>query len=223
MTKGNPCGMTATRWLLTYLAAVVAVTFIHEPWLLAVLLVLALAASGAGRWKIVQRAVLAGLTFNLAVSLGYAAVALWQGNFSVQYLLLVNLRVLLLLQLGFWFVARVNLLEAVRFSPTLAFVVTLAAGQIEAFSRALRDFRLAFASRNAAAPALSARARHAAAQAGHLLDKSVCMAAETALAMRSRGCFDDYAGLSTLEVPPPAAPAWRPHRSGAAPAAYKKP
>lgn len=218
--------MSATNWLLAYLAAVVAVTFIHEPWFLAALLAFALAAGGAGRWKILRRAVLAGLTFNLAVSLGYAAMALWQGNFSTYYLLLVNLRVLLLLHLGFWFVARVNLVEACRFSPTLSFVVTLAAGQIEAFSRALRDFRLAFVSRNAAAPALSARARHAAAQAGHLLDKSVCMAAETALAMRSRGAFDDYSSL-----PFPACgrgaggegrPVWRPHRPGPA-IAYKKP
>jgi cobalt/nickel transport system permease protein len=188
--------MKATHWLIAYLAAVVAVTFIHEAWLLAALLTAALATSGAGHWRILRRAVLAVLTFNLTVSLGYAAVSLWQGRFSAAYLLLVNLRVLLLVYLGFWFVARVNLVEACRFSPNLCFVVTLAAGQIEAFSRALRDFRLAFASRNAAAPALSARARHAAAQAGHLLDKSVCMTAETALAMRSRGCFDDFEGIN---------------------------
>jgi|GEM_PF-334953 len=214
--------MKATHWLFAYLAAVVAVTFIHEPWLLAALLVVVLAMSGAGRWRILRRAVLAVLTFNLTVSLGYSAVSLWQGGFSAAYLLLVNLRVLLLVYLGFWFVARVNLLEACRFSPSLSFVVTLAAGQIEAFSRALRDFRLAFVSRNAAAPALSARARHAAAQAGHLLDKSVCMAAETALAMRSRGCFDDHAGLPPLQPASRPAPAWRPHRSEAA-SPFRKP
>jgi len=213
--------MTASRWLFAYLAAVIAVTFLHEPLWLAALLAVAFAAAGKARWRILRRAVLAVLTFNLTVSLGYAAVSLWQGNFSAQYLLLVNLRVLLLVVLGFWFVARVNLLEACRFSPSLSFVVTLAAGQIEAFSRALRDFRLAFVSRNAAAPALAARARHAAAQAGHLLDKSVAMAAETALAMRSRGCFDDYAGLPALQAPQPA-PAWRPRRPDAA-TAYRKP
>jgi len=219
-------GVKATHWLFAYLAAVVAVTLLHEPWLLAALLAVAFIASGLSRLKILRRAVLAILTFNLTLSLGYAIVAAWQGNFSAHYLLLVNLRVLLLAYLGFWFVSRVNLIEACRFSPTLSFVVTLAAGQIEAFSRALRDFRLAFVSRNAAAPPLSARARHAAAQAGHLLDKSVCMAAETALAMRSRGCFDDYSNL-----PPPVcgrgagregSPVWRPRRPDTA-TAYKKP
>ena len=215
-------GVKATHWLLAYFAAVVAVTFIHAPWLLVALLVVALAMSGRGRWKIARRAVLAGLTFNLAVSLGYAAVAQWQGSFSARYLMLVNLRVLLLLFLGFWFVARVNLLEACRFSPTLGFVVTLAAGQIGAFARLLRDFRLAFASRNAAAPALQDRARHAAAQAVQLLDKSVCMAAETALAMRSRGCFDDYADLPAMTPANQPAPVWRP-RHGAVPTSYRKP
>jgi len=218
--------MKATHWLFAYLAAVVAVTFVHEPLWLAALLAAAFAASGTTRRKILRRAVLAILTFNLTVSLGYAMMAAWQGSFSAQYLLLVNLRVLLLVYLGFWFVSRVNLLEACRFSPTLSFVVTLAAGQIEAFARALRDFRLAFVSRNAAAPALSARARHAAAQAGHLLDKSVCMAAETALAMRSRGCFDDYSNLPSPVCGRGAggegSPVWRSRRPGAA-TAYRKP
>jgi cobalt/nickel transport system permease protein len=218
--------MTAAHWLFAYLAAVVAVTLLHEPWLLAGLLAAAFLASGPARLKILRRAVLAILTFNLTVSLGYAVVAFWRGEFSAHYLLLVNLRVLLMVYLGFWFVSRVNVLEACRFSPTLGFVVTLAAGQIAAFSRALADFRLAFVSRNAAAPEWSARARHAAAQAGHLLDKSVAMAAETALAMRSRGAFDDGAKL-----PSPAcgrgggregSPAWRPYRPAAI-TRYRKP
>jgi cobalt/nickel transport system permease protein len=213
----------ATHWLFAYLAAVAAATLLHELWLLAGCLAVALSASGTARWRILRRAVLAVLTFNLTVSLGYTAVSLWQGRFSAAYLLLVNLRVLLLVYLGFWFVARVNLVEACRFSPTLCFVVTLAAGQIEAFSRSLRDFRLAFVSRNVAAPALSARARHAAAQASHLLDKSVASAAETALAMRSRGGFDDYAGLPALHPAQPlqASPVWRQRPAAAQRPSYR--
>jgi len=183
--------MSARGWLFAYLAVVVAITLVHEPWLLAAGLAAALALSGPSRWKLLRRAALAVLTFNLTISAGYAVVSAWQGVFSTHYLLLVNLRVLLLVFLGFCFVARVNLLEACRFAPTFGFVVTLAVGQIHAFTRALRDFRHAFVSRNAAAPRIADRARHAAAQASHLLDKSVCMAAETAMAMRSRGCFEE--------------------------------
>jgi cobalt/nickel transport system permease protein len=184
-------GMSARGWLAVYLAAVVAITFVHEPLLLALALAVSLALAGAGRWRLLRRAGLAVLAFNLSVSLGYAAVALWQERFSGMYLLLVNLRVLLLVFLGFWFVSRVNVLEALAFSPTLSFVAALAVGQVAAFARIVRDFRLAFISRNAAAAGISDRARHASAQASHLLDKSICGAAETAMAMRSRGCFDD--------------------------------
>jgi len=182
---------SSARWLCAYLAAVVAITFVHEPRWLAALLAAAFVASGAARWRILRRAVFGILVFNLAVSLGYAAVAAWQGSFSAQYVLLLNLRVLLMVFLGFWFVARVNLLEACRFSPGLLFVITLAVSQSQTFARTLRDFRFAFASRNAAAPSSVDRARHAAAQAAHLLDKSIASAAETTLAMRSRGAFDD--------------------------------
>lgn len=181
----------ASRWLATYLTAVVAVTFVHSPALLAALLAAALAAAGRERWRLLKRALLAVLAFNLTVSLGYVAVALWRGDFAADYLLLANLRVLLLVFLGFWFIARVNMLAAFSFSPTLSFLVTLAVAQAQGFARIVRDFRLAFVSRNPLPPRLTDRARHASAQAASLLDKSLADASETALAMRSRGCFDD--------------------------------
>ncbi len=183
--------MTPGRWLAAYLAAVVGITFVHSPSVLAALLIVALAAAGRERWCLLRRALLAVLAFNLTVSLGYVAVALWRGDFAADYLLLANLRVLLLVFLGFWFVARVNVLAACAFSPTLSFLATLAVAQARAFARIVRDFRLAFASRNPVPPRLADRARHASAQAATLLDKSVSGASETALAMRSRGCFDD--------------------------------
>jgi len=183
--------MNPRRWLAAYLAAVVALTFVHRPLLLAALLALALACSGTGRWLLLRRAFKAVLAFNLSVSLGYLVVALWQERFSATYLLVVNLRVLLLVFLGFWFVSRVNLLQALTLSPTLSFLAALAVGQVAAFSRIVRDFRLAFTSRNCAAITLADRARHASAQASHLFDKSICSAADTAMAMRSRGSFDD--------------------------------
>lgn len=186
-TRPAPAG----RWLAAYLAAVVAVTFVHSPALLAALLAAAIAAAGRERGRLLRRALLAVFAFNLAVSLGYVAVALWRGDFAADYLLLANLRVLLLVFLGFWFVARVNVLAAFAFSPTLSLLATLAAVQAQHFARVARDFRLAFASRNPGPASLADRARHASAQAATLLDKSVAGASETALAMRSRGVFDE--------------------------------
>jgi cobalt/nickel transport system permease protein len=183
--------MTARGWLFGYLAAVVAATLVHEPALLAAALGLAVAAAGPDRWRLLRRALLAILAFNLTVSLGYLAVALWRGDFHPGYLLLANLRVLLLVFLGFWFAARVDVLAALAGWPTLTLIATLALGQLRAFERILGDFRLAFASRNPAPPGAIDRAREAAAQGIALMDKSMASATETALAMRSRGAFDD--------------------------------
>jgi cobalt/nickel transport system permease protein len=181
----------ARAWLFAYLTAVVAISFIHDPLVLAALLFGAIAAAGDDRWRLLRRALLAILAFNLTVSLGYVVVAFWQGNFVAGYLLLVNLRVLLLVFLGFWFVARVHLLAALASWPLAALVATLAIGQIKTFERILRDFRLAFESRNLSRPRLRDRAHLAAAQAQTLLDKSFAAASDAALAMRSRGAFDE--------------------------------
>jgi cobalt/nickel transport system permease protein len=183
--------MKPQAWLALYLAGVVAITFIHRPLLLAALLALALLAAGRSAWPVLRKTLLAVAAFNLTVSLGYALVAPWQGNFHGSYLLLVNLRVLLLVFLGFWLVRRVNLLAALSGLPLLRLIATLAVSQIKTFERILRDFAMAFQSRNLKPPRLRDRAHHAAAQAQTLLDKSLASASEAALAMRSRGTFDD--------------------------------
>lgn len=182
--------MNPHRWLFAYLAAVVAATFIHEPAILATALALAIAAAGRERWRLLRRTLFTILAFNLTVSLGYAAVALWHGDFNPHYLLLANLRVLLLVFLGIWFAARVDVVAAIGVSPTLTFIATLTLGQLRAFKRIVNDFALAFASRNPAPPHLVDRAHHAAAQGIALMDKTQAAATESALAMRSRGAFD---------------------------------
>lgn len=176
--------------LTLYLAALPAPTFIHDPAWLAAALALAFALSGADRWRILKRTLLAILAFNLTVSLGVALAGLWQGAIDVRWLLTANLRVLLMVYLGFWFATRVNLLAALSGWPTATLLATLALGQIKGFERLLRDFRLALASRAIVQPRLIDRRRHAGAQAIALLDKAQAQSTEVALAMRSRGAFD---------------------------------
>lgn len=183
--------LTPRAWLALYGVAVVAITFVHQPVALAALLMLAGLGAGRRALPLLRKTVLAVVAFNLTVSLGYVLACLWQGSFNGHYLLLVNLRVLLLVFLGFWLVSAVNLLAALSGWPVLRLVTTLAIGQIKTFERVLRDFGMAFQSRNLKPPRLRDRAHHAAAQAHTLLDKSMASASEAALAMRSRGAFDD--------------------------------
>lgn len=183
--------MNHRGWLTAYVAAVIVTTLVHQPAWLAVGLGGALLVTGPGRWRLLRRALISVLVFNLTVSIGYLVMASWRGEFRADYLLLINLRVLLLVYLGFWIVGRINISKALSFSPTLAFLATLAAGQIQGFREVLTDFNQAFRSRNPTHPHLAERMRLATAQGQHLLDKSVHASTEIGQAMRSRGCFDD--------------------------------
>lgn len=176
--------------LYLYLAVLPAPTFIHDPRLLALGFFAALMLAGSERWRILERSLLAILTFNLSVSLGVALIGLWRGGIDGEWLILANLRVLLMVYLGFWFITRVDLLAALRGWPTATLLATLAIGQTRSFERLLRDCRFAFASRNIIRPRLIDRGRHAGAQGATLLDKAQAQSTEVAMAMRSRGAFD---------------------------------
>ena len=62
--------LSPRAWLVAYLLAVVATTFVHEPALLGTALAVAVTAAGRGRWKLLRRALIAIVAFNLTVSLG---------------------------------------------------------------------------------------------------------------------------------------------------------
>ncbi len=185
----------AQAMLAAYVAAVVGITFIHHIGVLAMLLALVVTMAGGfearAGFRLLSRTLRSVLFFNATVSVGYALVAGWRGDLSWNYLVLINLRVVLLVFMGFWFISRVNVLQALRFSPTLAFVATLASGQAQTFARIVRDFRPAFTSRQVGAERWHDHARHAGAQAAHLLDKAISNATDSAQALRARGCFDD--------------------------------
>ena len=183
--------MRARVALLAYLAAVVLATTVHQIIPLALGLGLVLALAGRGWLRILRRACIAILIFNLVVTLSYVVIAGLQGTFSLDFVVLVNLRVLLLTCLTFLFVSRVNPFEALAFSRSLTFLFTLAYSQSMAFKQALEDFRLAFRSRCIEQVNLRDRYRHGASVGVHFLDKSLHRATEITQVMRSRGFFDD--------------------------------
>ena len=177
--------------LIVYLAAVVAITMVHRLDALAVALALAVAAAGRDAARIARRTVLAVVTFSAVVAVGYVTVALWRGDLSWRYLLLLNLRVFLLTFCTMLLATRINPLRALSFSRTLVYVATLAYSQMLAFRRLLDDFRLAFTSRAVRRPTTADRYRHAARAAAFFLGKAMKETTEITMAMTSRGFFDD--------------------------------
>ncbi len=183
--------MIAPRtWLWIFLAVLPVPTFVHDPGWLAAGLAAALVLAGPSRGAILRKSLVAIALFNLTTSLGVVALGLWRGQIDSDWLVLANLRVLLMSYLTFWFAARVNVLAAVSGWPAATVLVALALGQMRACERLLRDFRLAFASRTIVKPSLADRRHHGSAQAIALLDKAQAQSTEVAQAMRSRGGFD---------------------------------
>jgi cobalt/nickel transport system permease protein len=182
--------MKARAALFAYLAALLLGTTLHDLRWLGLGLVLVLVLAGREWLHILRRAGLAILAFNAIVTASYALLAGLKGNFSLDYVVLINLRVLFLTCLTFLFVARVNPFEALAFSGGLIYLFVLAYSQATTFRQVLVNFRLAFKSRCIERPALRDRYRHSAGVGAHLLEKSLNNATEITHVMRSRGFFD---------------------------------
>ncbi|MBN1826558.1 MAG: ABC transporter permease [Candidatus Eisenbacteria bacterium] len=177
--------------LLLYGCAVIAATVVHDLRALAAMLALAAILAGRDAPRVARRALLAILLFNSVVTISYASLSLYRGDFSGHYVALLNLRVFLVTFLTFLMIRRVNPFRALGFSRTLQVLLTLATSQIIGFRRTYEDFRLALRSRMPGRPAFRHLGRHGAAAAAHFLDKAIHNADEVGLALRSRGFFDD--------------------------------
>ncbi len=180
------------RWLLAgWLGMVVAATFVHDPLLLAALVVVVLAAQGRAAGSIVLRALVAVAFVNLAVSLGWIVSSMLQDRPWLELVLRLNLRVLLISCLTFSMIRRVDLVRALDFSPSLRFVVVLALGQLRVLERLLEDYRTAYTSRSPTSPRLRLRFAASGRQAAALFEKAELRSQELNQGMRARGFFDD--------------------------------
>ncbi len=177
--------------LASYFVAIVLLTSVHDLRLLAAALVFAVLLSVRRCPRIARKVALAILLFNSIVTVSYAVITSIKGDFSVTYVILINLRVFLLTYLTFLVGATLNPFRALAFSGTLLYLVTLTYGQVVTFRRVADDFRLAFKSRVPGRASLRDLVRHRSAMAAFFFGKCSQEAADLGHAMRSRGFFDD--------------------------------
>jgi cobalt/nickel transport system permease protein len=180
-----------TTGLLIYAAAVVAVTLVHHPGALGAGLVVAVAIAGRRVLSLARRALFAVLLFNLAVTVSYVVISLLRDELSLYFVLLINLRVFLLTFLTFLTIDRINLFNALSFSTTLSYLLTLAASQMVVYRRLYDDFRMAFKSRSPRRGKQKDLYRHGASTVSFFLQKSYRESTEITDAMTSRGFFND--------------------------------
>ena len=177
-----------TLGLGLYAIFVVLATLIHAPVALGVLALLVLMLAGGRAPIVLRRTAKAALPFTAVVAIPWL---LMHGiNDGGLYVLRLVLRVCAITMASFVLIERIDLLRAVRFSPTVAWTLTLITSQILVLQRAGADFSEAFESRCINRPSLRDRLRHVSAKAAYLVTVALRQCEEVALAMRSRGFFD---------------------------------
>lgn len=177
-----------TRGLLVFAIFVVLATMVHSPLVLAAMGLLALGAAGHHAPTVLRRAATTALPLTALVALPWLFV---QGvETGGLYASRLFLRVGAIAVASFVMIERVDLLRAVRFSPSLAWMLTLIVSQILVLQRASADFSDAFESRCIDRPSLRDRFRHTTAKAAYLIVVALRQSEDVALAMRSRGFFD---------------------------------
>lgn len=180
--------------LAGWLLAIVALTVIHDPWVLAALALVALSALLAceGVWaglRLLLRTLVVLALINGAISLGYIALAEWRDEAWGVVVARLNLRVALLTLLALWLVRHIDPLRLSARWPALHFLIALTLGQIQLLRRLLREQGEAWRSRS---PTTGWRGRlHASTrQTTALLEKAEAQSQALNEGMRARGLFD---------------------------------
>ncbi|NWG39563.1 MAG: ABC transporter permease [Hydrogenophilaceae bacterium] len=176
--------------LLAYLVAIIIASWTTSPaWLTGGLLA-TLLLCGRDAMRMVRRAIVTTIAFSGIVSAAYAGYR-WLAfdTLPLDWLVTVNLRVLLMAMLTFLVIARVNLFQALSVSRRFSFLLVLAVSQSIGLKRVLDEFRMGLHSRSIRPASLRDRYRAVAHAAGWLVDKSLGHAHESAQALKSRGLF----------------------------------
>jgi len=177
--------------LICYIGVVILITTVHNIVLLLGVGSLIVLLSKRQFFNIAKTTLLAMALFNSIISVSYGVLAWMQGNFSMQYLIIINLRVFILTFSTFLLRERINLFKTFGFSRSLLYLLILAYSQILTMRRVFGEFRLALASRSPASPSLRDRYRHSTATGSFFIAKSLNDATNITQAMRSRGFFID--------------------------------
>lgn len=177
--------------LSAWLAAVIATTLVHDPLVLAVSLAVVLLVSGAGRAGLLWRAIRAVAPVLLVLSAGYLLLGWWTGELAGRFLLLLNIRVVLLALLTAWAVRDIDLDRALERWPAARRWLAIVRGQVTVFRRMASEYRAAVRSRSTLPPTLAQRYRANAALGLAALDKAMYNSEALTQGMRSRGALDD--------------------------------
>ncbi|SFP18943.1 hypothetical protein [Hydrogenimonas thermophila] len=175
--------------LLFYLLALVLFTSIHEPMLLLLGLSILFLVSGKSFFYLFKKTVKSLFITLIVVSLSYITMGLFK-KIDPNFLILLNLRVVLLTFMTFLMLERVNLFKALSFSKQLSALVAIAFSQMTIFRRTFSEFKMGYASRTVK-PTFSTWLISLKAALLYFLNKTLHTSKEITNGMKSRGFFND--------------------------------
>lgn len=177
--------------LLGALLFMVLATLMHEPMWLALGLLAWLILAGRECLCLLRQTLFAVLAVGGVISLGMLIAGWLNGSVDWRFLLLLNMRVLLLSFVAAWIGRRVDFNRALERWPVLCRGLAVVRVQAAGLRRLRDDYDAGFRSRCADTPSMMSRYRAVSAHGLGLLDKAVANADAVTQAMRSRGAFDD--------------------------------
>jgi len=177
--------------LFLYILLVVLITSYHHIFFLAGMLTILSVLSGSLFSRLIKKSFVSVILFNTVISIGYIVTSTISNNFSPEYVVLINLRVLTLTFMTFLLVERINLFKTLSFSRTLTFILVIAVSQILEFRKVYEDFKHALKSRTMERVKKKNLYRYIASRILFFLNKSIYNSREITQAMKSRGFFYD--------------------------------
>jgi len=175
--------------LLFYLLALVLFTSIHEPMLLLLALVTLFLIAGKSFFYLFKKTLKSLFVTLVVVSLSYLTMGLFK-KIDPNFLILLNLRVVLLTFMTFLMLERVNLFKALSFSKQLSALVAIAFSQMTIFRRTFTEFKMGYSSRTVK-PTFSTWLISLKAALLYFLNKTLHTSKEITNGMKSRGFFND--------------------------------
>ncbi|MCX7957591.1 MAG: energy-coupling factor transporter transmembrane protein EcfT [Deltaproteobacteria bacterium] len=176
--------------LVLYLASVLLITSVHSSLFYLLFLSVLIMSNPKFALRSLLRILFCFAVFNTLITVSYLAYTYIKSEPDLNYILIINLRVLLLTYLTFFFSAHTNLALAFSFSETFSYLFTITYSQILNFMRTRQDLSEAHRSR-----VIAREKSHIHSLLGRTINlfftKSIYNAKETSLAMRSRGLIND--------------------------------
>lgn len=177
--------------VILYCIAIIAITLVHQPLVLISALIMAMGVTWPLAFKLLWRALRMVLWVGVILSMGYAIMGLLTQQFDVQYLLVLNSRLVLLSFLTSWLMHTVCWRQALARWPNAQRWLVVVRTQSDLLRQLSLQYRDAVRSRSGSPGSLRKRYCAGAAMGLAVLDKSVHNSEALTMGMRSRGVFND--------------------------------